>query len=317
MSGAKETGLRRLRRRAEHALEHQKHTEAETLLDRLVEIADGDDALFAHRHLAEIRLERHPWRAALHLRHVLQACPDDDVPHALMGLSQALLGNFRAAVASYRKALQYAPGTPWYLHNLGHLLDVALDAPRAALEPLETAHAAEPEHDEIAASLAHCQARLGSIDSALTLARQALALAPSNRDHARLVGWIEAGAPDDWSPQDTVDIAQASKAPKSIDPTQAVQEMFEAKMKASGFTGRQVELAGALWRDFGEGRELRMRKPEVYAAAIEYAIATVHKRGTTQAKVARRYGIAPGSLVRRYGEIRQALDLQPDDPRYA
>lgn len=307
MSGAKENGLRRLRRRAEHALEHHKHTEAETLLDRLVEIAEGDDALFAHRHLAEIRLERHPWRAALHLRHVLKACPDDDVPHALMGLSQALLGNFRAAVASYRKALQFAPGTPWYLHNLGHLLDVALDAPAHALDPLETAHESEPEHDEITASLAHCKARLGDLDAALTLARRALALAPSNRDHARLVGWIEAGAPDEWPRDESND-----------DPSRAVREMFERQMMASGFTRRQVELAKELWQDFGQGRELRMRKPETYAAAIEYAIATVHRRAdTTQAKIARRYGIAPGSLVRRYGEIRQALGLRPGDPRYA
>ena len=53
-------------------------------------------------------------------------------------------------------------------------------------------------------------------------------------------------------------------------------------------------------------------------AAVEYAIALLRERpGTTQANVARRYGIAATSLGTRYGEIRDALSLVPNDPRYA
>ena len=71
----------------------------EPLLERIVSLApDGSDAsVFAHRHLAEYRIEDHPWRALLHLRKVVGAHPDDDVVHALMGLSHALLANFRSA----------------------------------------------------------------------------------------------------------------------------------------------------------------------------------------------------------------------------
>ena len=118
--------------RAEEALEASSKR-AEGLLTQLASAADeGSDAsLFAHRHLAELHLEDNPWKSALHLRRVLGYCADDDVVHALMGLCHALLGNYRVAVRSYREASTLAPQTPWYHHNLGHLMDVALDDPAA------------------------------------------------------------------------------------------------------------------------------------------------------------------------------------------
>jgi hypothetical protein len=80
----------------------------------------------------------------------------------------------------------------------------------------------------------------------------------------------------------------------------------------------QLDHARSLWSDFVDGRRIRMIKPEVYAAAVEYAIALVHGlHGVTQTSIARRYGIAPTSLSHRFGEIRDALELEPGDPRYA
>src|SRR5689334_6401446 len=90
--------------------------EVAAVLERILTLApDGSDARrFAHRHLAELRIEEAPWAAALHLRKALAVDRDDDVAHALMGLCQALLGNFRAAVSAYRRALTISPRNPWY-----------------------------------------------------------------------------------------------------------------------------------------------------------------------------------------------------------
>ncbi len=194
-----ESGVDHLRRRAEQAIaSDQGRRVIVPLLERLVTVApDGSAAsLYAHRHLAEYRVEEHPWRALLSLRKVVAAQPDDDVVHALMGLAQALLSNFRAAVEAYRRALAIAPRNPWYHHNLGHLLDVALERPEQALRHLEIAHKATAPNDaEIAASLAHCLARLGKLEAARTLASGAAAAAPRNADHKRLLEWIDRGAP--------------------------------------------------------------------------------------------------------------------------
>jgi tetratricopeptide (TPR) repeat protein len=289
---------------------------------QIVDLAEpgSDAALFAHRHLAEVCLEAHPWRAALHLRHVLKVDPDDDVVHALMGLCQALLGNYRAAVSAYRRALQAAPNTPWYHHNLGHLLDVALHSPSEAEKHLRAAHRLEPRHDEITASLAHCLARLGTLNEAKGLASRAVRQAPRNADHRALLRWIEDGAPDGKPGASVRRRGTGEAAQRKIIPDAAmsVRRAFETRMREAGFSARQVARARALWADFHGTRELRGKKPEVYAAAVEYAIACIlGRRDATRAEVARRYGITPGSLSSRYVEIRDTLALQPNDPRYA
>ncbi len=329
-----ETELDRLRQRAESAIRRARsRTEVEPLLERIAAIAEegSEAATFAHRHLAEILLEDHPWRAALHLRCVAREQPDDDVVHALMGLCQALLGNFQSAVAAYRRALQIAPRNPWYHHNLGHLLDVALGQPDQAAPHLHAAHRMEPEEHEITASLAHCLARLGELDEARALAEEAVHEAPRNRDHRALLAWIEAGAPRDGGPHGasggSSDVrrgatgAPTRRSPRttpSRGPSHEVLRVLERGMREAGFSPGQLERARALWTDFRDGRRIRVVKPEVFAAAVEYAIALVHGlHGVTQASVARRYGVAPASLSNRYGEIRDALALRPGDPRYA
>jgi tetratricopeptide (TPR) repeat protein len=319
-------GLDALRTRAENAIRRGKPpSELRPLLESILHIAPStsDDAIFAHRHLAEILIEEHPWLAALHLRSVGAVVDDDDVVHALMGLCQALLGNFQSAVAAYRRAIRIAPRNPWYHHNLGHLLDVALTRPEAAVDHLRLAHRMEPLEHEISASLAHCLARVGQLDEAYLLADEAVRAAPRNRDHRDLLRWIEGGASDERGPRRV-----ASQPPRSgggrrrrepaAKPLRDVERSLERGMREAGFSTQQLDRARVLWKDFLHGRTLRVHKPESYAAAIEYAIARVHRiDGVTQTSVARRYGIDRRTLKTRYFEIRDALALEPGDPRYA
>ncbi|MEM6962437.1 MAG: tetratricopeptide repeat protein, partial [Myxococcota bacterium] len=177
MASTSDNEVERLRREAEKALRRSRRTASvERALQRLLDRAEegSDDSLYARRHLAELQLESNPWNAALHLRRVIQSHGSDDVLHALMGLAQALLGNYQAAARAYQRALKLAPENPWYHHNLGHLLDVALMKPARAEHHLRRAYQMEPEQDEIAASLAHCLARIHQMNEAEELARQAL-----------------------------------------------------------------------------------------------------------------------------------------------
>ena len=335
-----ESDLEQLRRRAEAALRRPRsRREVETLLTRILDIApnESESAVFANRHLAELLIEEHPWRAALHLRRVSDIAGDDDVVHALMGLCQALLGNFHSAVSAYRRALRIAPRNPWYHHNLGHLLDVALGDPHGAVDHLRSAHNMEPLEHEITASLAHCLARVDELEEALELAEDAVNAAPRNRDHRALLEWIEKGAPTDDGPRVSPKknrrssppskskrangkVSQGSAPRRGSDdpPEHEVERVIERGMREAGFSAGQVERARALWADFADGRHIRIIKPEVYAAAVEYAIALVHGvEGVTKASIARRYGIGRGTLANRYTEIQEALDLEPGDPRYA
>jgi tetratricopeptide (TPR) repeat protein len=143
------------------------------MLERLQRVArEGtDERRFAERRLAELVLESAPWRAAVLVRRRLRDDANDDACWALMGLAQALLGHHRFAAASYRRALALDPGNPWYSHNLGHILDVALDRPRDALPHLRRSAVAIADEPAIACSLAHALFRCGD----LLAARRALA----------------------------------------------------------------------------------------------------------------------------------------------
>src|SRR5580698_4995414 len=162
---------KRLRRDVESALRKALDpSDVLPMLHRLARTAapGSDERVFAHRQLAELLAEKNPWRAAIYAKRVTEERPEDDRGWALVGLSQTLLGHYRFAVTAYQKALSCAPGNPWYAHNLGHLLDVALDRAGDALEWLRTAYREANElgtgaTGDIASSFAHALARTGKV----------------------------------------------------------------------------------------------------------------------------------------------------------
>lgn len=350
------TSLRRLRKRVERALASgDRGSDVVRDLELMVRESSelNADVLFAHRQLAELRLEESPWQAALHLRHLIAANLRDDGVHALMGLCQALLGNFRSAISSYRRAIQIAPRNPWYHHNLGHLIDVGLGDAKLAIKHLQLAYELQPQEDEIGASLAHCFARLGQLDEAAKLAIEAVENAPDNREHQVLLAWIEQGAPgrapagatqrprvtppgaaaqralatqqsegraqEDASASSAGNHPAARRSSTGSPLLDAVVRLLAARMPEAGFAREHVLRAQALWSDYCSiATPSRIAKLDLYAAAIEYALAQIDGvPGVTQAALARRYRVSAGSISSRYAEIRSTLSLVPKDPRYS
>ena len=194
---AQQPESKRLRRDVEWALRRALDpTDVLPLLHRLARTApEGtDESVFAHRQLAELLVERHPWRATLHARRALAARPDDDRACAVLALCQTMLGNYRYAVSAYHRALMCAPKNPWYAHNLGHLLDVALSRPHDAIFWLRTAHAGAGQSAEIASSFAHALARAGELGEAKRVLARAMKRGAS-REQVALWKWLEKGAP--------------------------------------------------------------------------------------------------------------------------
>jgi tetratricopeptide (TPR) repeat protein len=322
---AKEVDLSRLRQRIEDAVRRERpRSELEPLLRELLEQAPetGELYVFAHRHLAELWLEDHPWRAALHLRRVLKAGAGTDRTHALLGLCQALLGNFESAVVHYERALELSPGNAWYHHNLGHLLDVALSMPEVALLHLRWAQEAEPEENEVRASLAHCLARVGALEEAESLARLAVQSQPSNETHASLLAWIRRGAPGGWllTAEDRLrkKKKRTGRRSESDAPDDHVLRVLADGMSAAGVSEALRVRAERLWHDYrAERPNVRVAKPEVHAAALEYAVSIVHGiHGITQSALAKRYGVSSTAVASRYTDMRATLKLELGDPRY-
>ena len=140
------------------------------MLENLVRAAPAasEAAYFAKLRLSELIVGESPFRAARLARDVLVR-GESDRAWAVLGLAHTLLGNYRVAARSYRRALAIAPDCGVYEHNLGHVLDVALERPQDALPHLERAHRALPAESEITSSYAHALLRSGQLDKARAL----------------------------------------------------------------------------------------------------------------------------------------------------
>lgn len=310
-----ESGLASLRSRAEQALRSDRPREQvvrllETLAARAPE--RSPEACFAHRHLAELHLESSPWQAALHLRRVLSVDADDDIAQALMGLCQAVQGNYRSAVAAYRRAVALSPSNPWYNHNLGHLLDVALESPQDALPYLRKAHKAQPAQEEVGASYAHCLGRVGAVEEGAAVARALLVRHPRHSDLRALLAWLESGAPRrESAPARRPAPALSTVGPREEANADAAQELDVAL--TLGFARAQalevaslVAPARAVWMRLCSDGSVRDRLPSAaWLAALEYHVTRQQgRRGRTQRTLADCYGVSVSALSARVQTLR-------------
>ena len=328
------------------------------MLHKLARLAEdgSDENVFANLHLAELLVERRPWRAALCARRVLAQRPDDDRGWATLGLCQTLLGNYNFAVHAYHRALTGAPKNPWYAHNLGHLLDIALGHAAEAVTWLKRAHEGAPDSDEVAASYAHALARAGRIaDARKVLVGVRATKRGSSREHLALLKWLDQGAPPDkdhplprptalhaHAPGDAAppsalpstskgDKADANSAPRGAAASAELEEVLTRGLASLPLDAKQRARARALARDAG-ARFARATSPSAarpspsrgaatslsaLAAGIAYAIVYVDHVPLTQAEVAACYRVSVASLRARFSELRSHLDLLPGDARYA
>jgi tetratricopeptide (TPR) repeat protein len=169
------------------------------MLNKLLRYAEPSSraAVFAKRKLAELLVQDNPWRSALLARELLHGGEEtgaDERIWALLGLAQTLLGNYRAAVSAYRQAMARAPDFPMCAHNLGHLLDAALDRPQDALRYLKQAYTAFPNEPEIGSSYAHALARAGHHAHAKAVLAQALD-GDAKAAEELLTGWLRSDPP--------------------------------------------------------------------------------------------------------------------------
>jgi hypothetical protein len=347
---SRETEAKRLRQDVEWALESAlAPSDVLPLLHRLARTAKAgsEESAFAHRQLAEFLVEREPWRATLHARNVLAIAPDDERAWAALALSQTLLGNYRYAANAYARALRAAPKNPWYAHNLGHLLDVALDRPKEAVELLRSAFEGSKRraapNSEIAASFVHALARSGSIDEAkrvltLTMKRG------GSREHAALLRWLEAGAPEqapNHSGANAPEIRAVASEPflssfevPSSEATPGESEDDEAPhprrraipaeldaallrgLRHLPLTIRQRARARMLAREDSSrllGAELArqgdLQGVQALAAALTYVIIYTDEVPLTQSEVAASFRVSSANLRARFAVLRAQLQL--------
>lgn len=98
-----------------------------------------------------------------------------------------------------------------------------------------------------------------------------------------------------------------------------VERLLTSKMPKAGLSLEEVGAAIQMWLEFriALGRQtLDVRRPELWAAALDYAVRKVNFRELTQKRIATLYGISEKSLRARFRDLVGTLDIMPCDYRY-
>lgn len=283
-------------------------------LARLARLAPpaSEDAVFANQKLGELLVERDPWRAALYVRKALEHEKNDDRSWAILAFCQTLLGNFHCAASAYRKAIACAPNNPWYAHNLGHLVDVAIGEPARALVWLRLAHQAKSDNSEIVASYAHALARAGRLDEARRILENARGRVDS-RELDALLRWLDQGAP---SRPRAADGEPRRGKRRSASTPKRLANVLARGLSHLPLDEGQRERALALAHD----AHLPASPPTDIAglaAAVAYAIVYIDHVPLSQAEVAAPFRVGVADLRGRFAELRAKLDIIRGDARYA
>ena len=98
-----------------------------------------------------------------------------------------------------------------------------------------------------------------------------------------------------------------------------VELLLTDKMTAAGMTIEEVGSAIQMWLEYRIAlgrRRLIMRKPDTWAAALDYTVRKVNLRPVTRRKIADLYGISEGAVRDRHDDLVNTLDVMPCDYRY-
>ena len=162
------------------------------------------------------------------------------------------------------------------------------------LEQILEAARLAPDDPEYHLNLARARARFGQWEEALTSLRDFLDLEQDTRIRQRFRALFEVG----------------------MDP---VESTLTRTMTASGMPLEEISAAMQMWWEFriAAGRRLLpMRKPAVWAAALDYTVRKINFRQVTQKEISRLYKVSDSALRNHYQDLVETLDIMPCDYRF-
>ncbi|MGQ9627295.1 MAG: hypothetical protein ACUVV0_10390 [Anaerolineae bacterium] len=98
-----------------------------------------------------------------------------------------------------------------------------------------------------------------------------------------------------------------------------VERLITDKMAKAGIPLDEIGAAITMWLEFriaAGRRRIPMRKPEAWAAALDYTTRKVNVRDVTQKEIAELYGVSEDTLRTYFNDLVETLDVMPCDYRY-
>lgn len=163
-----------------------------------------------------------------------------------------------------------------------------------AIERFRAAVRVAPDQADYHLNLARALARAGDFDQALRALADFLRLEPNAEVAERLMQLFASG----------------------LDP---VESIVTEKMSAAGMPIEEIGATLHMWLEYriALGREtVNIRKPETWAAALDYTVRKVNLRPVTQREIADLYQVSPSVLRDHFESLVRVLDVMPCDYRY-
>lgn len=153
--------------------------------------------------------------------------------------------------------------------------------------------------------IAMLEAKRGNLEESLHLLLQARDLAPFDERIEHTLLRIEALR---------VTLRRSVMERDDIPLENAVSGMTAGMLGLHGYTREKARRAAAVWNHFCAVRKPSGRKPEIWAAALEYAV-TRNGPHFTQEQLAEEYGVSSTQMGEHYRLLASTVDLdEPSDP---
>jgi len=163
-----------------------------------------------------------------------------------------------------------------------------------AAESFEAASVADPDSAEYHLNLARALARGGDYESAIRALGDYIHVEPDQRLAERYERLFSTALDE-------------------------VEETLIDHMRAGRMDLSDIGVAIQMWLEYriAIGRQrLIIRKPEAWAAALDYTVRKVNFHKGTRRELSALYGISESTLRARHGQLVEALDIMPADYRY-
>ena len=163
-----------------------------------------------------------------------------------------------------------------------------------AIECFQSATRLVPNNPDYLLSLARALVRSGDFDQALRALAGFMRLEPDSPLTSRFQSLFATGMDD-------------------------VEQLLTEKMTEAGIPIEEIGSAIQMWLEYriALGSDpLIVRKPDTWAAAVDYTVRKVNLRPVTRREIAVFYGISEGALRDRWNDLVDTLDVMPCDYRY-
>lgn len=304
----------------EARLEKGHFKSAIPLLERLIRLGRSSLKLkeFAYGNLGQAYLSlRRLDKAEDCLKKAIKLNPRESRYHYLLGLVYSASGMISDALKEFEHTVRIVDNKSEYQRALGWAKFVS-GRTAEGIKHLRKALDLDNKNVYAYADLASCYMKINRFSKASKILKEGLLRIPDDSFLIRAQNLIERTG-DEYKKIKEEEKRVRYKIDKIKDSKfHKVRKSLLRGMRLAGYSEAQKKSAEKLWYDFYKMRKLHIRRPESWAAALEYTIARLDLiEGETQKTVASKYGVSETIISSRFNDICRTLDIRVFDKRYS